>query len=297
MPLSLLQAAQMLGGNNYVELFDVVDVPMNGPQLFFHNAVAVGAATIRWLGTDYVPFPIEAEDFEANMNDQYPQPKLRVNNLDGIVYAMCLAYRDLLGATVRCHRLLFHTDAQGRIVDANGSPVVETPNANDPLPDPSEWLFEFIVNQRSNDSGPVVEFTLKAQPDTPRKVPAAFVSAHYCQWQYRGGGCPWANLSLLFDKNNAAIPWTNDRGAFDLTATYNVGDKTYLLINGVYNIYVLTSGTSKGLYPALATSQWTRDACSKTAANKTVTGCSCRFGQDAVLPADIYPATARLSAQ
>jgi lambda family phage minor tail protein L len=112
--MTILSDIQQLEPGAWVQLFELDATSLGADRLFFHGYTQIGS--IWWQGTEYSPWPIDAEGFELNP-DQPPTPTLSAGNVDGRMTALCLAYQDLVGAKLIRHRTL------GKYLDVANSPV------------------------------------------------------------------------------------------------------------------------------------------------------------------------------
>jgi hypothetical protein len=115
--MSLNNDYQKLEPGNTVRLFEVDGTAFGvGGVLRFHNhniphteaeITAAGgdesklpAKSIWWQGVEYSAWPCQIDGLEKSTTGSGATPKLTVANLDGSITALCLAYDDLLKATV-----------------------------------------------------------------------------------------------------------------------------------------------------------------------------------------------------
>jgi lambda family phage minor tail protein L len=115
--MSLNNDYQKLEPGNTVRLFEVDGTAFGvGEVLRFHNhniphteaeITAAGgdesklpAKSIWWQGVEYSAWPCQIDGLEKSTTGSGATPKLTVANLDGSITALCLAYDDLLKATV-----------------------------------------------------------------------------------------------------------------------------------------------------------------------------------------------------
>jgi lambda family phage minor tail protein L len=170
---------QKLEPGAMVELFDTDMRPITGggagDVLHYHGYTQVGS--IWWQGTEYKPWPIDAEGFVLS-TDQPPVPKLSFGNVDGSITALCLAYQGLAGAIVKRHRTF------GRYLDAanfpDGNPTAD-PTQEFP---PDIWFIE----RKASETKEVVQFELSSALDFgQQQLPAGLIVANSCRWLARGG--------------------------------------------------------------------------------------------------------------
>jgi lambda family phage minor tail protein L len=84
---------------------------------------------------------------------------------------------------------------------------------------------------------------------------------------------------------------TRDRGAWNAaTNNYILNDAVYVMVNNVKTYYVAKTATvAVGLFPRFNPQAWVTDSCDKQLSS----GCRVRFGRNAVLPANLFPALGR----
>jgi lambda family phage minor tail protein L len=185
---------QQLEPGRLIELFEVDCTAIGGDMLRFHGHLQQGS--IWWQGNEYKPWPIEAQGFQRTGDAQQPSPTLTVGNIDGVIGAMCVALGDLLGATLRRRRTL------AQYLDA-----VNFPDGNPTADSNEEMPVElWIVEQRSGDVFPQIEFTLSSPLDlNGQQLPSRPIVANVCGWLakggYRGPYCGYTGAEM-FDRND-----------------------------------------------------------------------------------------------
>lgn len=163
-----------------------------GPILEFWelDATVIGGGVVRfqgkndgnvvWQGNMYSPWPITAEGF-ARTAEQQPNPKLTVGNVDGSISLLCLAYEDLVGATVTRRRTF------EKYLDAVNFPGGVNPTADPSQEFPPEVWF---IERKSQEQREAVEFELSSALDFQGvKLPRRQIIANYCSFVYRGPFC------------------------------------------------------------------------------------------------------------
>ncbi|BAO90681.1 phage minor tail protein L [Caballeronia cordobensis] len=166
-----------------IELF-VIDLrPYRAQSLYFHAGTNKLGGDVIWQGQTYVRYPVSATGFEWKSQGTTPRPHFAVSNVTGIIGALCRQYSDLVGCKVTRKRTL------ARYLDAANFPD-GNPFAN---PDESFEDDVFAVNQKTRESGDVIEFELAPPFDVEGvMVPRRQVITNSCPWRYRGDGCGYA---------------------------------------------------------------------------------------------------------
>lgn len=170
---------QKLEPGERVELFELdarsITGGGTGDVLRFHGYTQVGS--IWWQGLEYSPWPIEAEGFELNP-EQPPVPTLSVGNIDGSITALCLAYEDLVGATLIRHQTF------GKYLDAaNFGGTNPTADPSQEFP-PDTWTLE----RKASEDGTMVQWELSCPLDIgDQQLPGRLIIANFCTALQRGG--------------------------------------------------------------------------------------------------------------
>ena len=154
----------------------VLDASAIGGEIArFHGYLQVGSIT--WQGNVYSPWPIQTDGWEVT-TDQPPVPTISVGNVDSSITALCLAFDDLLGATVTRHRTF------AKYLDAVNFPD-GNPNA-DPTQEftPDVWTIE----RKASETYQSVQFELSSPLNVMNaQLPAGQIIANSCRWLTRGG--------------------------------------------------------------------------------------------------------------
>lgn len=169
--------AQTLESGALVELFDL-DVTALGDTIHrFHAYTQVG--NITWNGNAYAPWPIQAQGF-ARTSTQQPVPTINVGNIDGSITALCLAFDDLVGATITRRRTL------GKYLDAVNF------GGTNPTADPTQEMPKevWFIERKANEDSSVVSFDLSSAIDfNGIQLPRRQIIANVCSWAYRSAEC------------------------------------------------------------------------------------------------------------
>ena len=214
--MSLNNDYQKLEPGNAVRLFEVDGTAFGvGGVLRFHNhniphteaeiSAAGGdesklpAKSIWWQGVEYSAWPCQIDGLEKSTSGSSATPKLTVANLDGSITALCLAYDDLLKATVTIH------DTLAQYLDARNFP------SGNPTADPiQETLQVWYIDGKTGElAGEIVEFALSSPMDLQGQMIPTRQLHSLCTWcirnKYRtGDGCDYAG-TRYFDKNNNPV--------------------------------------------------------------------------------------------
>lgn len=170
--MSLLADIQSLEPGSIVELFEI-DAENLGAGIFrFHADLTMGP--IVFQGKSYSPWPIKADGFQMQGKGKNASPSLTVGNVDGFVTALCLSFRDLVGASFYRRRTL------AQYLD--GAPEAD-PDEEFPV---ETWRIE-VKKAETNEQ---VSFELSSPIDFRNQlIPARQIVANLCPWRYRGDGC------------------------------------------------------------------------------------------------------------
>jgi len=211
----ILADIQKLEPGGRVHLFELDATDIGGDLMRFHGYAQQGS--IWWQGNEYVPWAINAEDFEITSDGQQPAPSLSVGNIGqdadgnpvvGVISALCIYLDDLANAKVIRHTTLAqYLDA---INFADGNPDA----------DPEEEFPQDIyqIEQKTSETGEVITFELRNALDlNGQQVPDKQIVAGLCWWVrnggYRGAYCGYAGTAM-FDKdgNSTDNPALDDCG-------------------------------------------------------------------------------------
>lgn len=205
----IYEDVQKLAPGNLVTMYEIDCRAIGGDVERYHNH---NDGVITWQGQQYLPWAIEARDFERTGDSQQPLPTISVGNIGedqngkpitGVVSALCLALNDLKGATLIRRRTF------ARYLDAvnfpSGNP---TASSTEHLPD-ERW----IISQKSGETPEVVEFVLSSPLMFDGvQLPSRQVIANVCGWLtkagpeggYRGAWCGYTGAAM-FDKNGNPV--------------------------------------------------------------------------------------------
>ncbi|WP_426817679.1 phage minor tail protein L [Winslowiella sp. 2C04] len=212
--MALNSDLQKLEPGNRIRLFEVDGSKFGADILRFHAhtiahtpeeiAAAGGdeskllAKPVWWQGNEYSAWPCQIEGIEAGTSGTSAQPKLTVANLDSSITALCLAYDDMLQATVTVH------DTLAQYLDARN--FAEGNSTADPTQEKQQV---FYIDSKSLETNQAVEFTLTSPMDLQGLMIPTRQLHSLCTWcirgKYRtGDGCDYAG-TRYFDKNNNPV--------------------------------------------------------------------------------------------
>lgn len=196
--MTLTADIQTLEPGALVELFELDAAAISGDLLRFHAYTKIGS--IWWQGVEYMPWPIMAEGFELQPSKP-PVPILTVANIDGSITAACLAFQDLVGATVVRHRTL------GKYLDAvNFGGTNPTADPTQELP-PDRWYIE----RKSAETNTAVQFELSSALDFGSvQLPRRVIIANQCSWAYRSAECGYTGGPVAKADDTATTDSTQD---------------------------------------------------------------------------------------
>lgn len=199
-----------LGAQQLIELFIFDDTNIGGSNVLrWHPGTTITDTAVTWQGEEYLPFPIEAADFEMTSAGQLPRPRLTGANIGGTLGAYLRSIQDGLGAKVTRKRTL------GKYLDAvnfpDGNPTAD-PNAA--FPDET-----FYVARKVRENPIFIEMELAVAYDAAGvKLPRRQVIAGTCQWAYRSAECGYAGGAVQDIDGNPTSDPTKDRCRKTLTA-------------------------------------------------------------------------------
>jgi lambda family phage minor tail protein L len=194
---------QRLDLGELVDLFELDLTPFGGEHLRFHGYMQL--EVITWQGHEYGPWPIQVDGIEASTEGAPAAPNLAVGNigtgpdgepLPGVISALCMQFKDLLGARVTMRRTL------GRYLDA-----VNFPDGN-PEADPTQELTPQVweIELKSSEDSSIVTFELATVLDADGvQLPGMIIQTDVCRWTrtglYRGPYCQYSGAAM-FDEND-----------------------------------------------------------------------------------------------
>jgi lambda family phage minor tail protein L len=181
-------AMQELQPGAMVDLF-VFDGTLIGADIaFFHGYTQIGPIT--WKGQAYTPIPLEAAGFDID-SAQPSLPTIKIANVNGAMSALCIAFQDMLGATVTRHRTF------ARFLDAaNFGGVNPTADPNSEF-NPDIWT----VSRKIAEDNEAIEWELSNPLNIQGQVlPNRQIIANTCAWRilggYRGPNCGYTGPAV-----------------------------------------------------------------------------------------------------
>jgi lambda family phage minor tail protein L len=187
---------QKLAPSAIIELFQL-DLTIFGDQVYYFHAGTNGLRQpLIWQGQEYAPFPIQASGFELSTGGQLPRPTLVVSNVLGIVTALVLTYRDLLGAKVTRKRTM------QKYLDA-----VNFDGGVNPTADPTAEFPDdvFFIEAKKNETPELIEFELSSSFDVQNvQLPKRQIIQNICPWRYRGPECGYTGTDY-FNSNDQPV--------------------------------------------------------------------------------------------
>jgi lambda family phage minor tail protein L len=184
---SLVQLPQL---DELVELYDLDATNIPGGEVYHFTPMTDGNnSNVVWGGVVYVPVPIQATGFETSSEGTLPTPHIKVANVNLAFSALCVQFKDLLGATLTRHRTF------KRYLDGQ------------PDADPTSELGRDVyrINQKVYQNKIFVEWELAAVIDQEgRMLPGRTVLQVACNFRYRR----WTGTE--FDYTHVTCPYIGD---------------------------------------------------------------------------------------
>ena len=173
--MSIYGDLQSFNQSARVELFILSGGLLGAEEFLFHSGVGELKQNIIWQGNEYVALPLEASDFDFN-GKQFPRPKIKVANVNGIFTGLVAEFDDLIGCKVtRIQTTAQYLDAENF---ANGNPTA------DPTKEfPREYYY---ITQKVSENKVYIEFELGSVLDLSGvAIPVEQCVANTCRFQYR----------------------------------------------------------------------------------------------------------------
>lgn len=183
---------QKLEPGNQIRLYELDATRLGGLLWRFHGHAHEGE--IIWQGQLYSPLQITAKGFDLRGDGRPASPTLQVaNELQGVrgaISALCLQFRDLVGAKVRVIETFRH------YLDAANFPE------GNPEASPMERLNISYINQALSLSRQEVTFECASPTAIKGQMLPGGQLMNRCEWclwgEYRGEDCNYTGV-LLFD--------------------------------------------------------------------------------------------------
>lgn len=163
-----------------IELFQLEVPPELGGDIYcFHAGVNMFKAPVKWQGTDYQPFPIEAEGFSLSGRGEIARPKLKIANLTSYIRGLVVDFDGLIGSKVT--RIRTFT----RFLDSANFTTTNPDAANKELS-----RDEFYIDRKISENKNILEFELASPWDLENvKLPRRQIFSNLCAWKYRSAEC------------------------------------------------------------------------------------------------------------
>lgn len=187
---------QKLEPSAIIEVFQLDASSFGGDIYYFHAGTNNLTQNITWQGQEYVAYPIQITGFDFSAGGQLPRPKLVASNVTGIITALVLAYKDLLGAKVTRKRTMM------KYLDGINFAGGVNPTEDQTAEFPNDIYY---IEHKVSENKQLVEFELAASFDVQGvKLPRRQIIQNICPWKYRGAECSYAGTNY-FDKNDNPV--------------------------------------------------------------------------------------------
>lgn len=212
----ILTDVQQLSPGNLLTFYEIDCTAIGGDIERYHNH---NDGPIVWQGNTYLPWSIQAENFERTGDGQQPLPTVTVGNIGvglddepitGVVTALCLALNDLLGAQVTRRRTFAKYLDAANFDDGNPSA-----DPNEHFPD-EKW----VICQKQSETPEVVSFVLASPLQFEGvQLPRRQIIAGTCGWLlmaapeggYRGAYCSYTGTAMFDQDGNSVSDPSLDR--------------------------------------------------------------------------------------
>lgn len=199
---SIASELQKLAPSAIIELFQL-DLTIFGDQVYYFHAGTNGLNTaVIWQGQEYAPFPVQAGGFEQSVVGQMPRPTLVVSNVLGLITALTLAYKDMLGAKVTRKRTM------QKYLDA-----VNFTGGINPTADPTAEFPDdvFFIDVKRTENPQFIEFELASSFDVQNvQLPKRQIIQNICPWKYRGAECGYTGTNYFTSSDQPAATLAQD---------------------------------------------------------------------------------------
>ena len=187
---------QKLEPSAIIEVFQLDASSFGGDIYYFHAGTNNLTQNITWQGQEYVAYPIQITGFDFSAGGQLPRPKLVASNVTGIITALVLAYKDLLGAKVTRKRTMV------KYLDGINFAGGVNPTEDQTAEFPNDIYY---IEHKVAENKQLVEFELAASFDVQGvKLPRRQIIQNICPWKYRSAECSYAGTNY-FDKNDNSV--------------------------------------------------------------------------------------------
>ena len=184
-----------------IDLYIISEGKLGTETFHFHSGANEFKQNIVWQGVEYVAIPMEASGFEFN-GKQFPRPKFKVANLDGIITGLVSEFDDLIGCKVT------RKQTTARYLDA-----VNFENGNDNA-DPSQQYpnEQYYITQKTAENKVYIEFELGTILDLSGvAIPVEQCIANTCRFRYRvDKRCGYSGGAVADKYDNPTTDTTKD---------------------------------------------------------------------------------------
>lgn len=201
--MSINAKLQGMEPGSIIELFEIDGESIGAGIYRFHADTT--SDRIVFQGLEYSPWPMKAEGFEMKGKGAPNKPKITMGNVNGFVTALCLSFRDMVGAKF--------TRRQTFVEYLDGMPEAD-PSEEMPI---QVWRIE----QKTGQTKTQVQFELSNNIDFRNQlIPARQITGNLCGWRYRGAECGYNGPPVADRDDN---PTTNPE--LDQCSLYTTGCK------------------------------------------------------------------------
>ncbi len=193
---AIVSELQKLAPSAIIELYQL-DLTNFGDQVYYFHAGTNGLKEpIVWQGQEYSPFPVQITGFEVSAGGQMPRPTLVVSNVLGLITALVLAYKDMLGAKVTRKRTM------QKYLDG-----VNFAGGVNPTEDQTAEFTDdvFFIETKKKETPEFIEFELASSFDVQGvQIPKRQIIQNVCTWKYRGAECGYTGTNY-FNANDEVV--------------------------------------------------------------------------------------------
>lgn len=196
-PQDTLNETTKIEQSALVDLWEIDLTMIGGSRHFFCKESNEKGASVVWQGREYVPYPIDSQDYEMSGKGASARPALQVSNLLGLVTGMAEDLQSLIGGTV-VRRQVYR-----RFLDA-----VNFVEGNDEANPEQEAVARYQIEQLATLEATTATFTLASPTETDGAVfPRRIMLADTCTWIYRSPECGYDGPAVAdeFDKPTADL--------------------------------------------------------------------------------------------
>lgn len=174
--------------------------------LHFHGGTNGIKEKIYFNDQEYLPIPVETEDFEVLGDQKLPRPKIKVSNAGLYVSSLLRQFNNLNNAKFIRKRVF------AKFLDDRNFPDNQNPwglaNPNARMPDE-----KFFVSRKISENKIYVEFELVSSLEFESiEIPSRTVASRYCPFFYRGEGCNYGKGSdIAGDGQDRPVADVNDK--------------------------------------------------------------------------------------